>query len=562
MSLLAPFRFVLLGVFLLQLAAHGTALVQPLVASRVVEGVQEGGSLVGPVMVLGSLAAVGMVLNYAGVYVHGRVGESFVLRIRSQLARRIFGARVSKVESSSTGDVLSRVGADTTLLRQTVISSTVELLIVPFTLVIAVVLMIVIDPALAVTVVVMLAVTTVVETWAFRRVSEQTERAQGYLGAMTGVMQRALLAFRTVKASRTEKHEADAFDKEAHGSYRAGVSAARTEAVADTAALGSVEITFLLVLGVGAIRVSAGEMNIGDLVALLLYVVYIQEPVGSLVTSASELSEGLAAARRVDELLQLEPEAPPAARAAHRTSAPDAEPGVRLERVTFGYANRTVLKDVTIDAPKGLTVLVGPSGTGKTTALSLIERFVEPDGGRILLNGADIHEMDLSELRGRVSYVQQEAPLLGATIREAASYGAPDVDPDRIAVVLKSVGLMDWVTTLPDGLDTEVGERGLHISGGQRQRLAVARALLRPSEVLLLDEATSQLDPHSERVLLASLAEHACDKVVIAVTHRLPIALQADQVVMLEDGRVHAAGPHETLLATDAKYQALVAAAS
>lgn len=263
-------------------------------------------------------------------------------------------------------------------------------------------------------------------------------------------MQRVLLAFRTVKASRTEKHEAEAFDEEARGSYRAGVSVARTEAVADTAALGSVEVTFLLVLGIGAIRVSAGEMNIGDLVALLLYVVYIQEPVGSLVSSAGRLSEGLAAARRVDELLQLEPEAPAgAAVVAHRPSAPDAEPGVRLDRVTFGYPNRPVLRDVTIDAPKGLTVLVGPSGTGKTTVLSLIERFLEPDDGRILLNGADIHEMDLSELRERVAYVQQESPLLGETIRAAAAYGVPDVAPDRLVAVLKSVGLLDWVTSLP-----------------------------------------------------------------------------------------------------------------
>lgn len=285
-SLLAPFRIVLLGVFLLQLAAHGTALVQPIVASKVVEGVGQGGSLVGPVAVLGTLALIGMVLNFMGVYVHGRVGEGFVLHIRGRLARRLFGARVPKIESTSTGDILSRVGADTTLLQQTVIRSTIELLIVPFTIVIAVVLMLVIDPVLTVIVIVMLTVATVVEGWAFQRVTEQTERAQGYLGAMTGVLQRVLLAFRTVKASRTEGYEAKAFDEQARGSYRAGTRAARTEAVADTAALGSVEVTFLLVLGIGAVRVSSGAMSIGDLVAILLYVVYIQEPIGSLVTSA------------------------------------------------------------------------------------------------------------------------------------------------------------------------------------------------------------------------------------------------------------------------------------
>ncbi|MGW7550275.1 ABC transporter ATP-binding protein [Streptomyces rimosus] len=559
-SLLRPFRWVLVGVFLLQLAAHGTALIQPLVASSVVEGVRENGGLWGPVTALAVIAVVGMALNYVGVYVHGRVGQRFVLRVRNDLARRIFGARVPEVEGASTGDVLSRVGADTTLLQQTIIRSTIELLIVPFTIVITEVLMLLIDPLLAVLVIVMLTVATVVESWAFQRVTVQSEHAQNYLGAMTGVLQRVLLAFRTVKASRTEKAEAAAFGKEAEGSYRAGVKAARTEAVAETAALGSVEVTFLLVLGIGAIRVSSGALSMGDLVAILLYVVYIQEPIGSLVASAGRLSEGLAAARRVDELLQL----PPEATAPHAATPADGRPapGLRLDGVTFGYPNREVLRGVTIDAPVGITVLVGPSGTGKTTVLSLIERFVEPSGGRVLLNGTDIRELDLAELRGRVSYVQQEAPLLGATVRDAASYGVDDVDPVRLEKILDSVGLMEWVRSLPDGLDTEVGERGVHISGGQRQRLAVVRALLRDSEVLLLDEATSQLDPHNERTLLDSLAVHAKDKIVIAVTHRMPIALQATQVIMMEDGRVHAAGHHTALLETEDKYRALIAAST
>jgi ABC-type multidrug transport system fused ATPase/permease subunit len=208
-----------------------------------------------------------------------------------------------------------------------------------------------------------------------------------------------------------------------------------------------------------------------------------------------------------------------------------------------------------------VTVLVGPSGAGKTTLLSLLERFAEPDRGRILLDGVDVRELDLSELRRRISYVQQEAPLLGATIREAATYGADGVDEHRLGRVLAAVGLADWIATLPDGLATEVGERGLQISGGQRQRLAVARALARDSEVLLLDEATSQLDPINERHLVRSLTRESRDRVIIAVTHRMPLVHEADQVVMLRAGLVHARGRHDELLG-DPDYRELAASAT
>ncbi|MFD0485867.1 ATP-binding cassette domain-containing protein [Saccharopolyspora spinosporotrichia] len=234
---------------------------------------------------------------------------------------------------------------------------------------------------------------------------------------------------------------------------------------------------------------------------------------------------------------------------------------MRFDQVWFGYGDQPVLRDVSIEAVPGLTVLVGSSGAGKTTLLSLAERFVEPERGAVLLDGADVRDLPLAELRGRVAYVQQEAPLLGATIGEAATYGVDDVDEERLRRILESVGLRTWIEGLPLGLDTEVGERGVQISGGQRQRLAVARALARDSEVLLLDEATSQLDPLNEQNLVRSLTRDFRDRVVIAVTHRMPMAYQADQVIMLRHGSVHARGTHDDLL-SDPHYRQLIASPS
>jgi ABC-type multidrug transport system fused ATPase/permease subunit len=206
-----------------------------------------------------------------------------------------------------------------------------------------------------------------------------------------------------------------------------------------------------------------------------------------------------------------------------------------------------VLRDVSFAATQGLTVLVGPSGSGKTTLLSLVERFVDAQQGRVLLDGVDVREWDRAELRGKLAYVQQEAPLLGDTIREAALYAVPDAESVDLAAALRAVALDAWVETLPLGLDTPVGERGVSISGGQRQRLAVARALLRGADVLLLDEATSQLDTVSERTLLESVTHYARSRVVVAVTHRMAVAAEADQVVLFDADGVHVVGKHALL---------------
>ncbi|GAA1288515.1 ABC transporter ATP-binding protein [Saccharothrix xinjiangensis] len=560
---LAPYRGLLAVVLVLELAARAAALVQPLATREVVEGVQNSEDLITPIAVLGGVALVGLCFNYAGYRWRGRLSEQFVLGIRRAMVRRIVGAPVSRVEADSSGDLLSRVSSDTALVQQTTVKALVDLIVVPLTVVAGIVLMLTIDVFLAVMVIVVLAVATLAEGWVFQKVSEDTERAQEHVGAMLGVVQRVLLAFRTVKASRTERQEAESFDRHAESAFRAGVKAARTGALADTVAYAAVDFTFLVILGIGVIRVSTGDVGVGDLVAILLYVVYIQEPVESLTGSAGRLSEGLAALRRISALLRMPQETDEGARefAPSPAGSPsrDVARSVRLEGVWFGYGEDPVLRDVSIEARPGITVLVGTSGAGKTTVLSLVERFVAASRGRVTLDGVDIADLPLAQLRRRIAYVQQEAPLLGATIREAATYGLDEADDERLWQVLRSVGLGEWVTSLPRGLDTEVGERGVQISGGQRQRLAVARALARDSEVLLLDEATSQLDPYHEQVLVRSLMQDSRERIVIAVTHRMLLAQHADQVVMLHQGAVHARGRHEELL-DDPLYRHLTAA--
>nr|ABL74935.1 TlmT [Streptoalloteichus hindustanus] len=556
-------RAALMWLLLLELVSNGAALAQPLVVRAVVDRLGAGESLVGPVVLLVVIAATGLVLTWLSTYLMERFGQRIVLTVRQRLVRRILGASVSTVEERPVGDFLSRVSGDTTVLRHTVTGMLVHGAAAPLTIAAAVVVMASIDLVLLAIVVAMFGLSMVAAKWALDRVGRASEEAQGHLGGLTSVLQRALVAFRTVKASGTEEWERRLADEAAGSSYRAAVRAGRAEATVDVIAVTGIELSFIVVLVVGAARATSGALTLSDLIAFLLYVVYLRGPVGTLAMVGSSFAEGLAAVRRVRELELLPAEAGdrPATTAprAEQNGGRNGEPSLRLDDVWFGYEGQPLLRGVTLDVPRGLTVLVGPSGTGKTTVLSLVERFADVDRGRILLDGVDLREIDRGALRQRLGYVQQDAPLLGDTIGAAVRYGVPDPDGADVVEALRTVGLWSWVSGLPSGVDTPVGERGVAISGGQRQRLAVARALLRDPAVLLLDEATSQLDARSERVLMRAVVEQAAHRVVLAVTHRGVVAGLADQVALLDGGRVRAVGRHEELLSSDTLYRELLA---
>ncbi|MFH9476901.1 ABC transporter ATP-binding protein [Streptomyces anulatus] len=560
LSRVRPHRGVLVRAGLLSLAGSGAGLAMPLMAKHAVDAFAADRSPAGPLVALTVLVLAGACLSAYGRYLMSRTGEGVVLRARDQLVGRIMRLKVPAVDRLTPGDLQSRVTSDTTLLRTVLSSGLVESFNSVLMLLGTIGFMAYMDlTLLGVTLVVIVGIGAVTSLL-MPRIQRAQLRAQESVGAMGAVLDRVLQAFRTVKASGAEERETAAVAAAARHAHDRGVSVARWASVSDVTMAMSIQLAFLAVLGVGGARVASGSLEISSLIAFLLYLFYLLGPIGGLVEGWTGLQSGLAAVRRIDEVESLPGEPAAAASGAVRPEIPATPLGVRFQDVTFGYGDERAPahKGVTFDVPTGgLVALVGPSGAGKSTVFSLLERFYDHDCGTITVDGRDIRDWPLAELRGSLAYVEQDAPVLAGTLRENLVFAAPDAEEKALAEAVSRTRLDSLVDRLPEGLDTAVGHRGVTLSGGERQRIAIARALLRRPRLLLLDEVTSQLDAVNEQALRDVILELAEQTTVLVIAHRLSTVRHADRIVVLEDGRVRTAGTHEELVAGDDLYREL-----
>lgn len=554
-----PHRWVVALGALCTLIGAATGLAQPLAAKALVDRLGSDDSIAGIILLLSALVVLGTAIESVGAYILERTAESVVLTARRTLIGRLLRLRIPEVERTQPGDLMSRITSDTTLLRAVTTQSVVSAVAGGLTFVATIVMMGLMDVVLlGVTLGVIVLIGGVVAL-VMPKIARATERAQEAVGTISTALERAFGAFRTLKASGAEERETAAVRAAAQEAWRHGVRSAKWQAVAWSSVGFAVQVSFLAVLGIGGARVASGAISVSTLVAFLLFLFYLIDPVSRLVEGVSQYQVGSAAIARIvrAERLETEDVTDPASPAGRHGPA-----AVVFDDVTFRYRDTLpyVHHGVSFDIPgPGMTAFVGPSGAGKTTVFGLLERFYDATGGRVLVDGRDVREWPLAELRSVIGYVEQDAPVLAGTLRENLLFGAPGATGDEIRDVLVRARLDTLVDRLPEGLETLVGHRGSQLSGGERQRVAIARALLRKPRLLLLDEATSQLDAVNELALRDVVAEIARDVTVLVVAHRLSTVTLADRIVVMDAGRVRASGTHAELVAADPLYGELAA---
>ncbi|GLI45087.1 ABC transporter ATP-binding protein [Glycomyces algeriensis] len=549
----------------LSFAGGLVGLVQPLIAMDVIDTLSSDESLTRPLLYLGAVVLVGGALGALGPYLMQIAGQDVVLTVRKQLIDRLVRLEVAEVDRLKPGDLVSRLSSDTNLLRTVASTTVIGGVTDGFMIIGGIALMAWLDLALFGTTMAMVAFVTVTMLFIMPRIQNATIASQKALGDMGSLLERIFSAFRTVKASSAEDHEIGRLNTAATAARDTGVKASFWEALAGVVAFLPVNIAFLLVLGVGGARVASGAMEVGTLIGFLLLLFYLMGPINGLVASLSQLQTGLAAIHRIEEVENLDAEdsssegnLPEAVRIPVGTGPAQ----VVFEDVTFRYADDLpyVHHGVSFaSSGRGLTALVGPSGAGKTTVFSLIERFYPATTGSVKVDGVDVADWPLGELRGLIGYVEQDAPVLDGTLRENLVMAAPEATDADLDEVVRVARLTELVGKLPDGLDSRIGYRGTTLSGGERQRVAIARALLRKPRLLLLDEATSQLDAANEAALKQVMLDAAERTNVLVVAHRLSTVTSADQIVVFDAGLVRAVGTHAELVEQDDLYRDLAA---
>lgn len=592
LPLLAEHRRVLTIVVLLSAAGALTTLAQPLVVSQVITIVEASEPLGNLVWILVALVIASATLSGFRHYLLQRTGEGVVLSSRKTLVRRMLNLPISEFDQRRTGDLVSRVGSDTTLLRAVLTQGLVEAVGGTLTFIGAVAAMIYLDAFLFLltALVVSVAITAVVTL--SRRIRVASRKAQEKVGDLTSSVERAISAVRTVRAANATEREVASVEKDAEGAWKLGLDVAKISALVVPISGIALQIAFLVVLGVGGFRVASGSLPVADLVAFILFLFMMIMPLGQAFGAISSVNQALGALGRIQEIISLPSETEHDVVSESVTDALETSIAIEFADVSFRYpesAHKTeaekllaqelgrhdletfstaeislpasrdsVLARISFTIPVGSkTAVVGPSGAGKSSLFSLIERFYDPQSGTIRIFGRDVTALSRESLRSQLGYVEQDAPVLAGTIRDNLVIGSPLASDTELLSVLDEVNLSAIVERDPQGLDAQVGEGGVLLSGGERQRLAIARALLQAPPILLLDESTSSLDGQNELLMKTAIDKVSKNRTLVVIAHRLATVVDSDQIIVLKDGEVQASGSHKELLTSSTLYRDL-----
>lgn len=564
-ELLRGRRALVVSAVVLSLVSAAGTLLLPLLVRDLVVALSEDDGLLAAVARMAALALAAALASALSGYLLARAGEGMVAGIRAAVVTHVLRMRLRDVRREGTGNLVARVSSDSSQLRSVVDVGAAQLpasaVLVAGTLVV----MGFLDWVLLLVVAGTFAVAATGIGLSMRTLRRGVERQQAAIGGMSQQLTAALLALPTIKAFRAESQLAGELSGSISGAERAAVSVARTQALTGPVMQLGQQVAIVGTMVASGVRLGNGALSAGEFAAFLVYLLQLISPLTMLIAGIARMQTGLAARGRLASVLAEPTEAYGSKERGAVRPLPPGASAVVFEDVSYqdvsqeGGTGRPVLDRVSFTVgARGLTALVGPSGAGKTTLLGLVEGFLRPTAGRVGILGRDLEQWPLTELRARITYVDQSFTLVEGTVRQNLALGQerPPADPE-LWDALDRVGLRAAVARLPEGLDTELG-RTRDLSGGQRQRLAVARAVLRPADLVLFDEPTSQLDSGNEELLRTIMNDLARTRAVLVVAHRISTVQNADRIVVLDGGRVTGTGTHEELMRDSERYRRLV----
>jgi ABC-type multidrug transport system fused ATPase/permease subunit len=548
LQFLRPYRTGVVVSFALAAVAMGTGVLIPFLVGRTVDEIRKGRTDLWPLaaLILGA-ALVRAVFSIARRLVAGRVSLGVEYDLRNKLYAHLQSLELAFFDEQQTGQLMSRSTVDLQSVRFFLGYGLIFILQSLVTIGVAAAVMFAVNPGLAALALAPAPFIVVIAYRYGRRNRPASQEVQQRIAELSAEAEENVSGVRLVKAFAREARQAARFRRAAVRVFEQSMVSTRLQAFYNPFIGFMPNMGLAIILLVGGREAISGQITVGEFVAFYGYVVMLIAPVRMFGVSLAMAQRAVASGARVFEILDRQP----------RMTSPPGAPGlpagdgrVEFRDVSFSYSDgQEILSDVDLEVAPGTTVaVVGATGSGKSTLVSLVPRLYDVTRGQVLVDGADVRDVDIASLRAAVSVVSDDPFLFSATVRENIAYARPDASADEVLSAAQRAGIHDFIESLPNGYDTMIGERGLTVSGGQRQRLAIARALLKDARILLLDDATSSVDASTEAEIKRSLEGLMRRRTTFVIGHRLSTIALADEIVVLEDGRVEARGTHDELL--------------
>jgi len=492
------------------------------------------------------------IFRYVRTYVMSSAGLKMVQDIRNELYEHLHRLSMSFFTETPTGILMSRVTYDVNMMQRAITDALVGVFRDVFTILGLAGVVFYRNTELALISLVGFPLAFYPLVRFGKRMKKASRRSQEQMGALSKLMQERISGAGLIKASGTEDAELDEFKRENEKLVRSFLKIEKVKALSNPVMefIGAASVSFII--WIGGLTVINGKMTVGEFFSFLAALMLLYEPVKHLTSVNNVIQQGLAAAERVFDILDISPEI---ADAPDAVDIPQSSGHIAFSNVSFRYGKEWVLKDIDLDITPGTKLaIVGTSGGGKTTLVNLIPRFYDVSEGKITIDGYDVRGITQKSLRKQISIVSQEVVLFNDTIGNNICYGMNDVSESDLEEALRAAYALDFVKSLPEGYDTVIGERGARLSGGQRQRISIARALLKNSPILILDEATSSLDTESEHLVQKALGNLVRGRTTLTIAHRISTVKDADIIVVISQGRILESGQHEELISLGGEY--------